>query len=203
VVVEECDSNGRRRRLDCTKAEIQVEEGAIKPKITLYLNNPSVQETGQSLVPYGVGNLVLPDAVGRKLGGIPLLDLVTGDLASQLKDPPSEILAKGRAGLFKMIQGTLKDIKAEINSRLVFGIGCVPMILIGIGLGVLQKGGHLLSAFGASCLPAAVLIVSIVSGKHLTQNAGTDSATGILIMWGGLAFLILLAAVVYRKLQRG
>lgn len=203
VVVEECDRNGRRRRLECTKAEIQVEEGVIKPKITLYLNNPSVQETGQSLVPYGVGNLVLPDAVGRRLGGVPLLDLVTGDLAAMLKNPPSEMLAKGQAGLFKMIRGTLKDIKAEINSRLVFGIGCVPMILIGIGLGVLQKGGHLLSAFGASCLPAAVLIVAIVSGKNLTQNTGTDSSTGVLVMWGGLAFLVLLAVVVYRKLQRG
>ncbi|MEN6336761.1 MAG: LptF/LptG family permease [Phycisphaerales bacterium] len=203
VVVEESDSNGRRRRLDCTKAEIQVQEGTTSPKITLYMYNPSVQETGQSLVPYGVGDLVLPDTVGRGLDGAPLLDLVTSDLSVPLKNRPSEILAKGQAELLRKINGTMKDIRAEVNSRLVFGIGCVPMILIGIGLGILQKGGHLLSAFGASCVPAAVLIVSIVSGKQLTQNAGVESSTGILIMWGGLAFLILLAAVIYRKLRRG
>lgn len=203
VMVDECDSNGRRRRLECTKAEIQVQQGTTDPRITLYLHNPSVQETGQSLVPYGVGDLALPEAVGRGLSGTPLLDLVTGDLASRLQKPPSAILVKGQADLLKKIRRTMKDIEAERNSRLVFGIGCVPMILIGIGLGVLQKGGHLLSAFGASCIPAAVLIISIVSGKHLTQNAGAGSTTGIQIMWGGLAFLILLAAVIYRKLQRG
>jgi len=203
VVVEESDANGRRRRLECTRAEIQVEEGAMNPKITLYMQNPSVQETGQSLVPYSVGDLVLPETVGRGLNGMPLLSLVTGDLTAGLKGPPSPILVKAQADLLREIHGTMKDIKAEVNSRLVFGIGCVPMILIGIGLGILQKGGHLLSAFGASCVPAAVLIISIVSGKQLTQNTGVESSTGILIMWCGLAFLILLAAVIYRKLRRG
>jgi lipopolysaccharide export LptBFGC system permease protein LptF len=203
VVVEECDSNGRRRRLECSKAEIQVHEGTINPRITLYLHNPSIQETGQSLVPYGVEDLMLPETVRRRLNGAPLLDLVMGDLSAQLRNPPSEILTKGQADLLKKIHRTRKDIKAEVNSRLVFGIGCVPMILIGIGLGILQKGGHLLSAFGASCVPAAVLIISIVSGKQLTQNAAVGSSSGILIMWGGLTFLILLAAVIYRKLQRG
>jgi lipopolysaccharide export LptBFGC system permease protein LptF len=203
VVVEECDSRGHRRRLECTKAEIQVQTGTVDPKLTLYLHNPSVQETGQSLVPYGVGDLSLPEAVVRGLDRTPLLDLVTGDLASGLKNSPSEILAKGQADLLKKIRRTMKDIEAELNSRLVFGIGCVPMILIGIGLGVLQKGGHLLSAFGASCVPAAVLIISIVSGKQLTRNSAVGSSAGIVIMWGGLAFLVLLAAGIYRKLQRG
>ena len=97
---------------------------------------------------------------------------------------------------------TLVDIKAEINSRLVFGIGCLPMILIGIGLGILQRGGHLLSAFGASCLPAALLVVAIISGKNITKNVGAESSSGIFVMWGGLAFLVVLTALIYRKLRR-
>lgn len=203
VVVEECDSAGRRRRLECTKAEIQVQKGVDDPNVILYLNNPRIQETGQLLVQWAMGDLALPGKVARGLNGASSLGLARADLAGQLNCPPSPILAKAQADLLEEIDDTVKDIKAEMNSRLVFGIGCVPMILIGIGLGVLQKGGHLLSAFGASCLPAAVLIVSIVSGKHLTQNQGTENTLGILIMWGGLAFLILLAAVIYRKLQRG
>jgi lipopolysaccharide export LptBFGC system permease protein LptF len=145
---------------------------------------------------------MLPERVGRGLNGQPLLQVVTADLAAQLGTSPSEILAKRQRELLHEIGDALADIKAEINSRLVFGIGCVPMILIGIGLGILQRGGHLLSAFGASCLPAAVLIIAIVSGKNLTQNIGAQSSSGILIMWAGLAFLILLTAVIYRKLRR-
>jgi hypothetical protein len=76
------------------------------------------------------------------------------------------------------------------------------MILIGIGLGILQRGGHLLSAFGASCLPAAVLVVAIMSGKNITKNAGAEGPSGAAIMWGGLAFLVLLTAFIYRKLSR-
>ncbi|MGE5297099.1 MAG: LptF/LptG family permease [Solirubrobacterales bacterium] len=203
ITAEEYGVSGQRRRLECTKAEIQVQQGAVNPKLVLYLDNPRIQETGQLLVQYAIGDLVLPERVARSLGGAPLLEQATADLASKLHRSPSPILVESQAGLFDEIADTLKDIKAEMNSRLVFGIGCVPMILIGIGLGVLQKGGHLLSAFGSSCVPAAVLIISIVSGKQLTTNAGASSVNGIMIMWGGLAFLVLLAAVIYRKLQRG
>ena len=95
------------------------------------------------------------------------------------------------------IQQTLVEIKAEIHSRLVFGIGCVPMIMIGIGLGIIKKGGHPLSAFGASCVPSAVLILCIMSGKHITENPGSQNVSGIALMWGGLVFLSLLAVVIY------
>jgi len=78
----------------------------------------------------------------------------------------------------------------------------VPMILIGIGLGIVKRGGHMLSAFGASCVPAAVLIVTIISGKHVTENVGAQAVSGILVMWGGLGFLILLAAFIYGRLLR-
>lgn len=101
-----------------------------------------------------------------------------------------------------MIRRTQVDIKAEMNSRLVFGIGCLPMILIGIGLGIINRGGHLLSAFGASCIPSAVLIVAIISGKHLTENMTAQGVSGIAVMWVGLAFLIVLAAWLYRRLAR-
>ncbi len=78
----------------------------------------------------------------------------------------------------------------------------MPMILIGIGLGIIKKGGHLLTAFGASCVPAAVLIVCIMSGKQLTENLGAQNVSGIALMWAGLAFLSLLAVVIYGRLLK-
>lgn len=94
------------------------------------------------------------------------------------------------------------EIKAEIHSRLVFGIGCISMILIGIGLGIIKRGGHMLSAFGVSCVPAVVLIVCIMSGKQLTENLGAKTLSGVAIMWAGLIFLSLLAVGIYYKLMK-
>ena len=99
-------------------------------------------------------------------------------------------------------QKTLLQIQAEIHTRLVFGIGCVPMILIGIGLGIIKKGGHLLTAFGAGCIPAAVLIVCIIAGKQVTENARVTVVSGVTIIWSGLAFLLILAAAIYHRLTK-
>ena len=93
-------------------------------------------------------------------------------------------------------------IKAETHSRLAFGIGCVPMILIGIGLGIVKKQGHLLSAFAAGCLPATILVVAIISGKQITENPGSQTVLGIIIIWAGLAILIAIMMVLYRKLMK-
>jgi uncharacterized membrane protein YjfL (UPF0719 family) len=76
------------------------------------------------------------------------------------------------------------------------------MILIGIALGIIQKGGHLLGAFGASCVPAAVLGAAIITGKRLTDNVNAQNSTGVFVMWGGVAFLILLTILIYRRLLR-
>jgi len=203
VLVEERDGAGRSRRLVGKKAaEILVETGVADPVVSVRVHNPEVVGTGQSLVQFSMGDLVTPERVLGRLAGKPMLETARGDLAAMLGGPPSPILARQQVSLLDEIGDTLTDIRAEVNSRLVFGIGCVPMILIGIGLGILQRGGHLLSAFGSSCVPAAVLIVAIISGKNLTVNLGVQSLTGLIIMWSGLAFLLLLAAVVYRKLSR-
>jgi hypothetical protein len=85
--------------------------------------------------------------------------------------------------LESMIRGTLARIKAEIHSRLVFGTGCVSMILIGIGLGIIKKG-------------------CIMMGKNITKNLGSQSIPGIALMWGGLVLLSLLAVVIYHRLLK-
>ena len=73
-----------------------------------------------------------------------------------------------------------------------------------MALGIIFKGGHLLSAFGASAIPAGALIVFIMSGKELTKTANQDMPDhiGIIVMWAGLALLTLLAGGIYRKLSK-
>lgn len=205
VVVEECDARtgDLLRRLRCEKVIVHVGDGLESPELSLDLSNARVEETGLLVVREIIGDLKLPGAVARDLQGQSILQVVMPEsVSSVLEGAPSTMLAGMQKSLSREIRKTLVDIKAEMNSRLVFGIGCIPMILIGIGLGIVKRGGHLLSAFGVSCIPAAVLIVAIISGKQITENVGAQAISGMLVMWGGLVFLMLLTAFVYGRLMR-
>jgi lipopolysaccharide export LptBFGC system permease protein LptF len=115
-------------------------------------------------------------------------------VGSALKKNPEAGFLALQLELRRKINRTFIDIKAEMHSRLVFGLGCILMILIGIGLGITKKGGHLLTAFGASCIPAAVLIVCIMMGKNIAKNqAAAAAGMGLLLMWVNLVLLALLA----------
>jgi hypothetical protein len=57
----------------------------------------------------------------------------------------------------------------------------------------------LLTAFGISSIPAAILIVCITMGKNIATNFGY---IGILLMWFSLVVLMALTAAIYRKLLK-
>ena len=114
----------------------------------------------------------------------------------------SSEFARLRSAVQRKIQRTINEISSEIHSRLVFGLGCTALILTGIALGIIFKGGHLLSAFGASSIPAAALIVGIMTGKQLTKNPATPMIAGTIVMWAGLAALSIFAFLIFRKLLK-
>ena len=211
LVVYEFDgvSNHLLQTLRCeesSEASLHVDEGPDGISLSLFLHNTYVETPDGSTkltILHPIKGLALPAALRQKLGGRDILQAARADdVPAVLRNEPSKELLSLQKSLRREIQGTIVDIVAEMNSRLVFGIGCVPMIMIGIGLGIINRGSHLLSAFGASCLPAAVLIVTIISGKHVTENTTAQGVSGIAVMWGGLAFLTVLALLLYRKLSR-
>jgi lipopolysaccharide export LptBFGC system permease protein LptF len=210
VVVIEYDTDSKRplRTLRCARASLHIEGDKLAPTLTMDIYNARVEDSEELIMRHIVRGLIPPMAVetianefkAEKNGS---LSLKVEKLASELTGiQTSPQLAKLRNTLKRKIRKTLVQIKAEIHSRLVFGIGCVSMIMIGIGLGIIKKGGHLLGAFGASCVPAAVLIVCIMSGKQLTENLGSQNVSGIALMWAGLAFLSLFAVLIYYRLLK-
>jgi lipopolysaccharide export LptBFGC system permease protein LptF len=206
IIVEEYDNRAgvRLRTLTCEKAEIYVEEAAAHPRVGLYLHSVHDEDGGGLLGQYVVPNLALPDKIRAGLENGSVLDVVSSPacVVSLLGGPPSSILARLQDALRRVMGVVGAALRSEMSSRLVFGIGCIPMILIGIALGIIQKGGHLLGAFGASCVPAAVLGAAIITGKRLTENVDRGGSSGVLVMWGGVAFLILLTVLIYRRLLR-
>ncbi len=129
--------------------------------------------------------IIIPDKIRQNIRGGPSPEL--NDLLDKLD------------GRIRKVEAT---IKAETHSRLAFGIGCIPLVLIGTGLGIIKKGGHLLSAFGTSSIPAAILIVCIMSGKNITENLASRPNMGTFLIWAGPFILFLLAGVIYRVLLK-
>ena len=207
VVVIEYDTDSKRplRTLRCTKASLHIEGDKLAPTLTMDIYNARMEGTEELKMRHIVRGLIPPAAVEaiankfRTENG----SLRSQQLASEpLWPKASPELTELQNELQRTILKTLLRIKVEMHSRLVFGIGCISMILIGIGLGIIKKGGHLLSAFGVSCVPAVVLIVCIISGENITKNPYSQHISGIALMWAGLLFLSLLVVVIYRQLLK-
>jgi lipopolysaccharide export LptBFGC system permease protein LptF len=191
---------------DCASASLHIEGDKLDPTLTMDISKAEIEGLVGRKDRHTISGLLIPQSVQNIANQFrteeePFLE--PEKLVSSLTGmKQSDELGKLRNQLRRKIQKTLVQIKAEKHSRLVFGIGCVPMIMIGIGLGIIKKGGHLLSAFGASCVPAAVLIVCIMSGKQMTENLSSQNISGVALMWGGLTALSLLAVVIYGWLAK-
>jgi len=207
VAVVEYDATSKERlcTLRCKDASLHIEGDELAPTLTMDMSNAREEGSGFVRMRHIIRGLIPPAnlaTVTRQFktedGSLKAQELTSA--LSALQKAPGARLDSLQNKLQKKVQRTLAEIESEIHSRLVFAAGCVPMILIGIGLGIIKRGGHLLSAFAASCVPAAVLIVCIISGKHITENLGSAGVSGIVLMWVGLVFLCVVAAVIYRKL---
>jgi lipopolysaccharide export LptBFGC system permease protein LptF len=205
VVVSEYDTANMQLlwTLRSAKASLYVEGDELTPTLTMDIDRAREEGSGQLRMRHIIGGLIPPAAVRDlfKTGDI-LENIRSQALESALEKGPSPKLRGLHDELQRQIHKTLVEIKGEMHARLAFGMGCVPMILIGIGLGVIKKGGHMLGAFAVSCVPAAVLIVCIISGKNITENLGSQGISGVLLIWAGLVVLTVLAIVMYHKLLK-
>jgi lipopolysaccharide export LptBFGC system permease protein LptF len=210
ITFMEFDTAGKNilHTFKCREAYLRIEGGWPEPKLAMDIRSATETQTGEIKMWHSVAGLNVPKNVEKTIkqlyndkGSLNVQKLSSGlNLSKEFK--PSEELISLQSSLARKILQTNTEIKAELHSRLVFGIGCIFMILIGISLGIIKKGGHLLSAFGASCVPAAILVVCIMSGKQLAENLGAQSVSGITIMWTGLAALVLLSMTLYYYLVK-
>jgi hypothetical protein len=196
------------RTYRCKEAFLSIADDELEPVLEMDIRSAMVEESNRPEMRPIIRGLTPPATVVEEASQFKTAggSLNPEKMAYQLNElagfQPGPILTKIQAELKRYIEQTKLEIKSEIHSRLVFGIGCVLMILIGIGLGIIIRGGHLLSAFGAGCVPAAVLIVCIMSGKQLTENLNAQTVSGVAIMWAGLGILCLFTVAIYHRLLR-
>ena len=190
---------------DCQTGYLYFDSESINASIDLVLDSPAWDRGGGVKGIAGkhvIKNLRLPDPIQSQITEDRLLTQIDQIPTLLTKPKPTRQLLQMRNQLRIFIARTSNEIRSEVHSKLVLGLGCTTLILTGVALGIRFRGGHLLSAFGASSIPAAALIVCILAGKDMAKNPAASVETGLLIMWCGLAALTVLALVLYRKLTR-
>jgi lipopolysaccharide export LptBFGC system permease protein LptF len=98
------------------------------------------------------------------------------------------------------------DIKGELHSRVAYSLSCFLLVAMGAALGLIYRGGQVVSAFAICVIPAVVVIVMIVMGKQLASNSGVllkyGTKLGLAAIWGGIVALVAANLVIYIKLSR-
>ncbi|MFP4354094.1 MAG: LptF/LptG family permease [Phycisphaerae bacterium] len=94
-----------------------------------------------------------------------------------------------------------RETLGEIHSRLAYGVGCFLMVAFGAALGIVFRGGQVISAFALSLIPAATLIVVITMGKQLLSQE-INPLQGVGAIWSGVLLLVVANAVAYWHLAR-
>ncbi|MFW6133667.1 MAG: LptF/LptG family permease, partial [Planctomycetota bacterium] len=94
------------------------------------------------------------------------------------------------------------ELIAELNLRLSYAASCFLLVAFGAALGVVFRGGHLLSAFVLSVIPAAVVLVMILMGKEMARNRELPLLLGVGVIWAGVALLLGGCIWIYAHLAR-
>jgi hypothetical protein len=81
-----------------------------------------------------------------------------------------------------------RKVSSVIHFRLGVAGSALVTLLMGAILGVMFRGARLLAAFGLAAIPFATVMIVIVMGRQLIENAGTERA-GVAVIWLGLLCL--------------
>ncbi len=116
------------------------------------------------------------------------------------KDP--KVLLKLEQLKESRVPKIIGEIIAEMHSRIAFGLSCMLLVTLGAALGVIFKGGQVISAFAITVIPAAGIIVMILMGKQLIANPKASDLLGFVAIWGGIIIMGILNAGVFYRLSR-
>ena len=111
------------------------------------------------------------------------------DFESMLAEEPAGVASQGvekrREEARNWLYGTYRRIVATMQERSAFTFSVLVLVILGAGLGIVFRGAHAATAFGISFIPSLLVIVLIVMGRQMAQNAGTFWL-GLLMMWSGI-----------------
>lgn len=94
------------------------------------------------------------------------------------------------------------EIVAEMHGRIALGLSCCLLVAMGAALGLVFRGGQVLSAFALSVAPAVIAYVMVIMGKEMVTNPKVNPGMGMAAIWGGDILLILGNMYIYGRIMR-
>jgi len=110
-------------------------------------------------------------------------------------------MADARGNVTQAINKLLRNIEAELHSRLAMGVCCLLFVFLGAGLGVLCRTGDYVLALCISSAPGAVTLGVIVMGRRVLVDLESPTI-GIAVIWGGPVLLLIVAIFLFRHLMK-
>jgi len=133
-----------------------------------------------------VGQLPLPGDVVAEARAIPLMEI--------LRDPSSvtddaKIIDDIDRLKHRSIRRLISRIKAEMHMRAAYSLSCLLMVALGAALGLIFRGGQVVSAFAITVVPASLVIVMMLMGKQMVTNPDVSAYWGLVTIWAGILLL--------------
>lgn len=93
------------------------------------------------------------------------------------------------------------EVRGEIHFRSSYSLGAIAIVLLGAMLGIIVRGGQVLTAFGISCVPMLIVIVASIVGRNLADRPDY-ALISTCVMWGSTFFMYLAATMVGTKILK-
>jgi lipopolysaccharide export LptBFGC system permease protein LptF len=181
-------------RYQCEKAIVRVGESKTGMMIEVILKN--VREFKDALDPDS-------DAEPRQLVGLQPV-LVPDDIKKQIADltndlildpaveiPLAEKFARDRLHLINKFDRFAAKISSLIVFRASFAASFFFLVVLAAMLGVIFRGGQVLTAFGVSCIPCLIVVIAIMAGRNQAERPEMHEFG--LVMMAGINAVLLIA----------
>ncbi len=139
----------------------------------------------------------IPPEIVDRTAAIPDADLL--DYRKPLGLSPR--IDDARRSIAKGQEWLVRRVTCEIHSRSAFSASVLVLLVLGAGLGIIFRGGQMLTAFAISFVPGLFTTVMNIMGRQLSEKENT-ALVGLVVIWAGIGLVALADAVVLGRYLR-
>lgn len=133
-------------------------------------------------------------ALEQQLGSLDIDSLLDPTSAQSLRPRQEKLRGKVLTWLARF----KSEVQGEIHFRASYSLCTVAIVLFGAVLGIIVRGGQVLTAFGISCLPMLFVVVASIVGRNLADRPAYATLS-ISVMWAAALIMYLATGFVAMK----